>query len=351
MLTCNHLQWLEITGRGPHWSVEYASRLQVLAHDLPSPDTQFPSIVYFLGRKTKSLALRSVLSNNNTRRRGAHGVANLYLDLTTQAATYPIYLADCNPTVDSVNGLGVWNGCHEPTSFRINLGESGHLNPRTVADHLRTRLLFPLSDVICLFADDLPDLPAIVSAWTRFPSSLILPIRVRPRLVIVYQRLTPSTAKLDRFRTTPDFQQRFQSLTVADLTIFAELSPLARYGKLREILLREVDKARANRLQTHHLFSATHLAAYFPRALRQFARDPDRAFTAVSLFRESRPVSSDLSKHVTCFLRLCKQTNIPSSFTVVFVASAILMDAYPPGMHGKAANQSFFGSFPNHCRL
>jgi hypothetical protein len=48
------------------------------------------------------------------------------------------------------------------------------------------------------------------------------------------------------------------------------------------------------------------------------------------------PVNENLAEHLRSFVAMSKTAEMPASAVTNYVASALLMDGYPPGMHGMS---------------
>ena len=93
----------------------------------------------------------------------------------------------------------------------------------------------------------------------------------------------------------------------------------------------------ATRVRERCLFAATHLAAFFSRRLPEFARSANAHFDFILQSRLRRPPPTDHAALLTLFLKLGLKYRLPCLDLASVMASAILMEAYPIHMHGKAA--------------
>jgi hypothetical protein len=57
-------------------------------------------------------------------------------------------------------------------------------------------------------------------------------------------------------------------------------------------------------------------------------------FSFLSATRVGNQIDDDLLDHLTNFLRLAQKVNMASPDFTLYISSALVMDAYPPGMHG-----------------
>ena len=122
------------------------------------------------------------------------------------------------------------------------------------------------------------------------------------------------------------------------------LSLRASHRRLKETLVGELDKAYEARVEVSAIFSARHLAAFFDRASRDVLAGTEDAFDFVVASWKDNPVGLHFADHVCTFVQLCRHGSIPEGMVVSFIASAILMDSYPPGMHRECDLSPLFGA-------
>ena len=111
------------------------------------------------------------------------------------------------------------------------------------------------------------------------------------------------------------------------------LSPLARYRRLKDTLLRQADEIRWLRISKHCLFSAVHMNRLFSRALQHTVDLINQSFSFIRASREGNEIIEDYSDHLLTFFKLGARCEVSYSSLISFVASSILMNAYPSNMH------------------
>ena len=336
MTLCPHTQWVDLAGieNSTEWFITYGQRLHTVLDDLPSPETQYPTTFFFLGKRAKVIALKSIFSNNNTTRRKGHGIATLHLDTATAGSTYPVLFADCYPGADCTNQLGKWNGCHDTRRYRINQGDEELFKLKELVDKIHTRLLFNFVDVICIFAEDLGGDNATAEhllRWTKCGRPTQRPPSHRPCVMVVVPSKNDCRDIL-QIGNSSLFRDHFESLVVVDMDAYAGLSVLAALLSLKEILRRHADRVRGLRVEMRALYNAEHLKAFFMAALKDFADDP---FMAFDFIKSSKREEQDqqLPDHLRRFILFCLQQGVPENLVSIFIASALLMNCYPMGMH------------------
>ena len=120
-----------------------------------------------------------------------------------------------------------------------------------------------------------------------------------------------------------------------DLRDRHELSPPALFRPLETLLLHELDLARIARVERRLLFSAVHLDALLRKAALHVAQNPHTIFNYILAARQNYPVDESLTDHLRSFVALSKNAEVSESAVSDYVASALLMDSYPPGMHSS----------------
>ncbi|KAI9768255.1 MAG: hypothetical protein M1840_005085 [Geoglossum simile] len=332
MASCPHIEWLQLCQDQEEWSMAYGARLQNIVEDMPHARAQYPSLLFFVGRKVKAKALRALFPENNHTRRRGHGLANLHIDSITSDTERPILFADADLEGVFVERGRAFGHCHETTRYRIDW--ANELDPRPnqkdLMNKIYAQLFFPFIDVLCLFAEDfggLDEVTAQLTMWAKIgPASSM----IRSRVIIVTTQMANCAYLIEDLSNLSKF---FASVKVVNLREIAKVSSTARYLPLKGALLCEADTARQTRIGDRTMFSATHLRKFFERALRQIAKAPDDPFDFIWASREGNEVDSEFPFHLRTFLRLCLKYEVPLDSVVSFIASAILMDNFPPGMH------------------
>ena len=338
MSTCKHLAWVQLAGEREIF-IQDEGRLRRLLCELENPKEQRPTLLFFIGGKAKNNALRELFPYNNIRRGRHDGLANLRLESTSVKSNHPILFAD-SEFAYTIPSTVHYTTCHE--TFKYNIQWT--LPPEfTYADLIHARLFFAFTDVICMFADDFPTLTAVVArlkTWAAAGAAASFPA-LRPRVIIVVREDEASAtfnvlqAQDLRFNLhQQDLIQYYSSILVLYLA-GAEISPLARYRRLKEVLLRHADEIRQIRRKSHCLFSAVHLRRFMHEAVRHVAHSIQLTFPLIHISRQKNEVRQDYREHILRFLRLGVQHRIPDRDITSYIASSMFMDAFPPGMHGE----------------
>ena len=242
--------------------------------------------------------------------------------------------------------------CHETSQLilpRIRDGEQG-LALEEAADHLYSRLLGSFADVFCFFSADFGGFRPIVhrlASWLENSQPSTLPKTTYPRVVVVVETID-SGAESDnqtrevllealRAETTKNPAERFSALEVVTVPQGGHC-----YRRLEEYLIRGLNQVRAHKVEARTLFTARHLVAFFRCASDHFAKTTREPFNFIKTSRFRNPVPLDLGKHLSNFLKHIKSPKELTDFAVPMIASSLLLDHYPPGMHGKPELSSLY---------
>jgi len=339
MASCDHLAWVHFSSEGDNF-IHDDGRLQRILPDLVDPKQQWPSLLFFVGTKTKNVALRELFPYNNIRKARLEGLANLRLDTASVNSDYPLLFADSDASFRPPSQVQE-SPCHERTVYPLRWQTPSET---PYADIIHARLFFLFADVICLFADDFALLEHVVGrlkSWARAGGNGGTPVAAHPKVVIVMRGDEASStfnvleAQDLRFKLhQQDLVGFFSSITVLYLAD-EQVSPLARYRRLKEVLLRHADEQRQWRQNTHSLYSALHLNRFMQEAVKHISQTVEAPFNFLHISRLHNPIRRDYCDHIARFLRLSSQHSVPDAEVTSFVASSMLMDAYPPGMHSQ----------------
>ncbi|KAL4925804.1 patatin-like phospholipase family protein [Aspergillus undulatus] len=354
MAACDHISCLRHVQNSNTGEIilEDTDRFSQVTRELPNPYSQTPQLVTFIGTKSKDGALKQIFPQNNIGRRGERGNINLRLETSSVTKNTPLMFIDSSPFVrDAIERSHVL--CHETISYSA----SWKADDYAVIDILYARLLFLFSDVVCLFADDFPDLSSLLLrliTWCEIGSAMDLP-EIRPRLLIIvsedttfgnswYQELHNGLQTL-----STNVSPIFSSIKVFQLA-GSYLSPLARYQRLRSEIYLHITEVAGIRGKQNLLLSAVHFAALFAGAIQHTAKTIVNKFNFIQASRKDNEVGDDYIDHVHTFLAASKRYKTPYDSVASFLASSIIMDAYPPRMHVFSIDHVFEYLYQEKCQ-
>lgn len=373
MRYCKHTQWLGLAANEGDTLLQNTDRLQTLLEDLPDPDEQSPSLLVFIGNRSKAMAIKELAktfsppprygrdsshqhhdewgSKGRTKMNGrrANGEIHLHIHAPSTFSRRPVLLAEGDlPSLDKPRVLTI-EKCHETTSRPLLAGSPAVPTFSESADKIYSRLLSPFTDVFCFFADDVGQLQPIVqrlALWLDLGQPSSLPKSTRPKVLIVVERsgnfhgddesASVSFKQMLSEETTIDVSDHFSDIQVLSLAARdTDLSNRARHRELFEQLLNFSDQVREARVRTQTLFSAHTFAAFFHHAVIHVAATSVEPFNFISTSRIENPVASDLQEHLVEFLHRIKTPQTLLQFAIPIIASSFLLDEYPPDMHCK----------------
>tara|TARA_R110002003_G_scaffold3241_3_gene24945 strand:+ start:4423 stop:5331 length:909 start_codon:yes stop_codon:yes gene_type:complete len=292
-----------------------SDRPAAVADDLPSPDTQRPTLFVLIGNAQKSIVLHALYGV-----KGAHffkqrrSEMHLYLDHATTFTDRPILLASCDMQQRSARRISAkQEKCHreERHVFRQRVPAGGG-----TADELLPHLLFPLADVFCFFSDDVGGFRPIaqrLALWLDQNRSSASPKIVLLSMVIVTSKLSPEPQAEERAKraflwmleeeTAVSPYQQLSAIDVVAILPKRAVSAAARCRVIKDRLMEKSDYVRMERQAHRVLYSATRTAAFLRAAAAHFARSFDKPFDFIHASRAHNHVATDLTEHLSNFLK------------------------------------------------
>jgi hypothetical protein len=347
MAPCAHQQWLQLQQDKNGIILKYGNRLGVIAHSLPRPHMQYPSTVLLVGKELKARVLRALFPGNSISRCRHPGLANICVDPRTQDDEYPVLIADVTPDQAQTCVQGTTT-CHEVKDFPIAWpdAEIEALDRQDVISLVHARVLSLFVDVVCIFAQDcggMNGVAQLLTAWTSSGSASTLATAL-PRLLVITSISGPDfAAESLQFRlrvlSDPRFSNTYSSLNVLNLVGSPRLRPREHFSGVEMVLRDEIVTARAERTNSHTLFSMIHMADFFDLALRNFAASPRAHFNFISAARDDNPVPANFHLHLKSFMTLALKHRVPHHILWEFVASAIVLDNFILSIHCKCLNR------------
>lgn len=346
MASCRHTDWVKVTRGSRHIRLSDPGRLDHLVGKLKRATNQFPQIVLCVGKEVNRKLVTETISNDSPSRairrsRSAtsqsSGLTSISLDTSQLEDEHPVFLAGFQP-----NGPikeSTQPRCHETKTIH----NTWPLQQPGVHDAVLTRLLFPFSDLVCLFAEDLGGVDAVldkIEIWSSAAPATDLTDFARqalPRVcVITFGRSTHSSqiqddvwrARLSQF----SYSYHYSSVQVLR---FDTDDHLAFRENVRCSLLKELGASRCSKKKNRVLFNATHLADFFSQATSNLAVSPGGKFSFIAASRSYRPVPPSYPEQIRALLCSRARHGIAFDTVATLIASCLSLDAYPDSCHGK----------------
>jgi hypothetical protein len=343
--------WLDLVHDSTGWALVDTGRMDRIVQDMSHPATQYPSLVYFLGNGNRVPALRSLFPQNNITRRGPAGLARLHLSTTTASTEHPIWFAESgfhDSTANHVDGRLASADHHRHYPLPTMAGGS----VMDLKHHIWRRALFPWTSVLCLFVDGSAELQAAHDLLDRSPTEIHAGRHPAPASSTAMRVIMVLTDPRAEYRTDPweglpsafpDPDAPDPAISILDLRDRHDLSPRAAFEPLRRTLLDQIQISRDQRMQQGLLFSARHLNYLWNRTLGGGQLiTPQARIDCLQIAREQLAVDPSLGHRLAEFLAHASQTGCSPHDIHMVIASALLMDAYPPGMHRELSPPSTF---------
>ncbi|CAG8904352.1 unnamed protein product [Penicillium egyptiacum] len=174
-------------------------------------------------------------------------------------------------------------------------------------------------------------------AWVKVQNASSLPSNTRPRLLIILSEDGKfSEARIEDYLASSNLRRQLSS-SFSTLKIFQlvgkYLSPSTRYQRLYTEIRYHIEELRAIKSSLRCLFSATHLLHFFNSAVKHTAHNLGEVFDFIKVARDADLVKADHHIYLQKFLKLYVHFKIPYNMVTAFVASSIIMNAYPKRMH------------------
>jgi hypothetical protein len=330
-LNIEKVSWLRLATDDGIW-LQDAGRVTDIIQGMTNPESQYPRLIHFIGRQSKDQAIRALFPESISRRASTSNLANLRVVPSTTGSSSPLLFADSDPFVETLDDAPSLDP--ELPSFEATWSATSN---REVINILHARLFFLFSDVICIFVEDFPDLREVAVRLVergRIAHTSSLPSEVRPQVIIVFPNSVCSQPLVEDYVSGNDRNEILNAFTLAP-PFFLTQGDL-RFSQLKNALLSHVQDIHNARRQHGSLFSCNHFVAFSSRALEHVAQTAIHPFDFITATRQSNEVGKDYIDHVSNFLRLGSKFSIPYIHLASFIASSILMDAYPPNMHCKS---------------
>lgn len=206
------------------------------------------------------------------------------------------------------------------------------------------QVLIPFATTILLFFEDLGGLGGvveIVANWVRL--SVANPTLSPPRILVLYD--CKNKVQAERFTTLlrarvaafirdlePGGANVGDGMVFECRHTFESLRLVSTIAATAEYLHISIEESFSFREQGGYAFSGEHAKLLLQAALQHFCLGNSQQLDLYFASRAPNPVSNDLESHLDCFIYESRNVGIEQAEVV---ASALDLDAHPPGMHRK----------------
>jgi len=279
---------------------------------LAKPNTQYPAIVLAVGKGTRCIseAFPHLPLTN------LHALAHVHTDQTTIKNDRPVFIAvvDAQHAFSGHRPPDRHQTCHEATWVIGSHTTALH----QLADVAFARLILPFTDVLCIFLDDFKSNDEAFDLLSRWASiACKYGNSWKPRVIFITRRtLThPWQRHIECFEDA-------QCLKITD----------NQHRPLHKSISHSISIVQKFREDANMLFSASHLKSFSEAALKHVATSMEN-FDFVSATRIYNPIGVNFGMHLRTFLDMCLENQASEQFYLRHIASAMVMDSCPPGMH------------------
>lgn len=226
---------------------------------------------------------------------------------------HPMLRRSAGPPPEQVSrhNLQTWLS---PSSSKLKIARFGF--------DLYWQAIAPFSAAILLFLDDLGGATAtleVLVRWIRLGTNGPL-----PRIVVIYKSFTDS--QVQRLLTNLSARLNIQPESASYQKIFQAIRLLPAYATsdVHEC----IEEGFGEQEQANLSFAGEHLPHQLRSAISNFCLG--LPVNVIQAARQRNPVPKELSKRLSRFMAMAKSTDIDR---VEVVASALDLNAHPPGMH------------------
>jgi hypothetical protein len=350
--------WI-LLSRKPHAALRINSDIHHSANLIPSShESTYPSIISLLGKGHKSEVLRNILGGPDSNYpQEQHGQIHLWLEPQSSRLN-PLLFADCE--------INHYNSSQWQTSLSsgpaaytpIQWAPPGRIASVELGSSVCSRILVPMSNVVCIFASDFDGIPGtarFIAKLIQVSSNHDISGLFKPRLLVVVssQSTRLSEPKVEsRILSVIQDQlsnehenQEPRSVENQIYTVFHSLRVLIlrpglhngteRAQIVRTRLLIMDGDAYKSRTSNRVLFSFSHIQSLFSSLITHFCKEEDKAFSFIGHSRPHGFNHEMLNEHLKSLLTVIPCEAWLWHFIIPLLASSLLLATYPPESHCK----------------
>ncbi|KAJ5769721.1 uncharacterized protein N7511_001772 [Penicillium nucicola] len=346
--------WLDLVRENEAWNLVDTNRLEELVQELPYPKCQYPSLLYFSGNANRMKALRALFPYNNITRKGPAGLVRLHLSTTTAHTQNPILFAESSLGLERSMGDSKWlkHSMTKHRAFSVVAAKATML-PAKLQQEVKRHFVLPWSQILCLFLDSMSDVQAAKELLQQPCQQLTIggeAIPSHPQIAIVMtnsqkatKAFTQECAQLQRLTET-------RTITILDLGPRSGLSDITAFEPLQAWILKQLNTVQAEQVSAHQKFSASHLGTFWSSRLQSHEWTLDAApCDLLATARRDLTRSETMGDCLQEMTRNAISTGCSKRDFEHLIASAFLMEAYPPGMHQFSPTVMFKALYEKLC--
>lgn len=332
--------WLDVVSDGEGWSLIDTGRLREIVQDMAHPNSQFPFLILFAGNPSRVRALRALFPRNNVTRKGPGGFVRLHLSTATAQKEQPVLFAETD--IFTQNGLGDTVSSRyrfkNLRRFHIPVPDKG-ASVEEVKRKIVANKILPWTKVICFFvssSSEMANVQRLLQGSHRRLSVGDQPLPENIHVIIVLTEGDADNPESNAYCSNMT-EESFPNQTILDLRHHAGMSELVIFEPLRRLIMDQLyERDSIEQIGQNANFSATHLYTLWNADLQlqeNWQKEVD--LDCLQIARGNFPENCGLSNCLVEFKKIMDRLRCPDSETHQFIASALLMNAYPPEMHSK----------------
>jgi hypothetical protein len=329
-MACSHADWLSVRDYDQTTLARQSGRLRSIVRSLPSPSLQYPSMVLFLESRNKR-----ILTDDHPCKT-IPGTVQLCLDSYTKSSINPILIGNAFPLAykNKRSCQRIYNCCSTVNQQYINESALKFEN------RIYSQILYPFVDVFCFIysvPSDLNEILQYLTSWAECLKSSATNC-VSPEILVFFVNKNYSDQhSIEAQAQLQDYFNRELSALFSGLTSFQARkdNPLGTKwcSRVRSIVSKAIGRGRRRREAASLLFAADHFSAFTEKAFKSATLQTP--FNFIQSSRSENPVAETLVKHITNFVRYVDTRSL-TTFAAQTIASSLLLDHFPPDMHGTS---------------
>jgi hypothetical protein len=341
-MNCDHFTWLRLSDAQNVILID-TERLTRLISELINSLNQRFTLLLFLNRKTKQIALKKIFSWNNIKKEINENIIILRIETLNIASKHFILFAKSDFFKFIISQSKSSAYCHDVAIISLKWIKFISNN---LFDIIHARFFCFFIDVLCIFADDFKNFQSVIDklkTWASLSKSSVLFKEVRSKIIIIKRENESdfsSTYDLLKSKNLhynlhqKSFIDFFSSITVLHF-VDQQISSLARHRRLKELIQRQEDEMRHLRLFYDCSYSTLHLNHFFKDAMKHTAQIVKKSFNFIFFNRKDNHIEDEYIQHLENFLQLNVKQNISLDILFSYMTSTISMNVYFSDMHNK----------------
>jgi len=357
--TCAHTTWFVVEKSTPRDSrLCMTDRFQRLREHLtiinPKRQSCIPGIWLFLGRHSRAYGARSMFGQRCSGKPQLGSTIELYLPARRAFSDHPVLLAQGDLAPSQWTDYD-FDDCHQVRTKRIDLGAED--SDSTPMDLLYGGFLANYCEVCCVFCANYDEQSALdrLVCWLRIGAVNTTSYMARPHLLLITDE---KTSRLSRDfvvqylaeRSSHEYTIMFSGITVIavrheDVSMFP-----ATYTSVEGPIANAARHSRQLRQSMYLNFTMPSLSSLWQLHITHLQATSMAKFDVARALRPQRPVSPELSWHITSLLQLYKSETMLRT-DVRLLGTILFKDHAVATIHRKSTLTELHRGYPQGCCL